>query len=32
LLAAGRPWRIVERRYARGVLIPTYARLRIALG
>jgi cytochrome P450 len=31
LLAAGRPWRIVERRCARGVLIPTYARLRIAL-
>jgi cytochrome P450 len=31
LLAAGRPWRIVERRYARRVLIPTYARLRIAL-
>jgi cytochrome P450 len=32
LLATGRPWRIVERRYARRVLIPTYARLRIALG
>ena len=31
LLAAGRPWRIVERRYGRRVLIPTYARLRIAL-
>jgi cytochrome P450 len=31
LLAAGRPWRIVERRYGRGVLIPTYARLRIVL-
>jgi cytochrome P450 len=31
LLAAGRPWRIVERRYARRVLIPTYVRLRIAL-
>jgi cytochrome P450 len=31
LLAAGRPWRIVERRYARRVLIPTYARLRITL-
>lgn len=31
LLAAGRPWWIVERRYARRVLIPTYARLRIAL-
>jgi cytochrome P450 len=31
LLATGRPWRIVERRYGRRVLIPTYARLRIAL-
>jgi len=31
LLAADRPWRIVERRYRRRVLIPTYARLRIAL-
>jgi cytochrome P450 len=31
LLAAGRPWRIVERRYGRRALIPTYARLRIAL-
>jgi len=31
LLAAGRPWRIVERRYGRRVLIPTYARLRIVL-
>src|SRR6266487_588970 len=31
LLAAGRPWRIVERRYGRRVLIPTYVRLRIAL-
>ena len=31
LLAAGRPWRVVERRYGRGALIPTYARLRIAL-
>jgi cytochrome P450 len=31
LLAAGRPWRVVARRYRRGALIPTYARLRIAL-
>jgi cytochrome P450 len=31
LLAAGRPWRVVERRYGRRVLIPTYTRLRIAL-
>ncbi|WP_433088736.1 cytochrome P450 [Dactylosporangium sp. CA-052675] len=31
LLATGRPWRIVERRYGRRVLIPTYACLRIAL-
>jgi len=31
LLATGRPWRIVERRYGRGVLIPAYARLRLAL-
>jgi cytochrome P450 len=31
LIAAGRPWRVVERRYARKVLIPTYARLRITL-
>jgi cytochrome P450 len=31
LLATGRPWRITERRYGRGVLIPTYARLCIAL-
>jgi hypothetical protein len=29
LLAAGRPWRIVERRYARRALIPAYERLRI---
>jgi cytochrome P450 len=31
LLATGRPWRIVERRYGRRALIPTYARLRVAL-
>lgn len=31
LLAAGKPWRIVQRRYGRRVLIPTYATLRIAL-
>jgi cytochrome P450 len=31
LLAGGRPWRVVERRCGRGALIPTYARLRIAL-
>ena len=31
LLAAGRPWRIVERRYGHRVLIPAYSRLRIAL-
>jgi cytochrome P450 len=31
LLATGRPWRVVERRYARRTLIPAYARLRIAL-
>ena len=31
LLEAGRPWRIVERRYGRRALIPTYAQLRIAL-
>jgi hypothetical protein len=31
LLATGRPWRIVERHYGRGVLIPAYARLRVAL-
>jgi cytochrome P450 len=29
--ASGRPFRVVERRYARGVLIPSYASLRIAL-
>ncbi|NUP46072.1 MAG: cytochrome P450 [Catenulispora sp.] len=29
--AAGRPFRVVERRYARKVLIPSYASLRIAL-
>jgi cytochrome P450 len=31
LVATGRRWRIVERRYARRALIPAYARLRIAL-
>jgi cytochrome P450 len=31
LLATGRPWRIVERRYRRRALIPTYARLRVTL-
>ena len=31
LLDTGRPWRIVERSYRRRVLIPAYARLRIAL-
>lgn len=31
LLATGRPWRVVERRYGRGVLIPTYTRLRVTL-
>ncbi|MEV6930597.1 cytochrome P450 [Dactylosporangium sp. NPDC051485] len=31
LLATGRPWRIVERRYGRRVLIPTYHTLSIAL-
>jgi cytochrome P450 len=29
LLATGRPWQIIERRYGHRVLIPTYARLRI---
>ncbi|WP_228564287.1 cytochrome P450 [Catenulispora rubra] len=31
VLASGRPYRVVERRYARGVLIPSYASLRIAV-
>lgn len=31
LLAAGRPWRIVDRRCGRKVLIPAYTRLRITL-
>jgi cytochrome P450 len=31
LLATGRPWRVVKRRYGRRVLIPTYAQLSIAL-
>lgn len=31
LLHTGRPWRIVERRYGRRVLIPTYTRLRLSL-
>nr|MDT0656750.1 cytochrome P450 [Micromonospora sp. DSM 115978] len=31
LLAAGRPWRIVGRRYGSRVLIPAYDRLRIVL-
>lgn len=31
LLATGRPWRVVDRRYGRRTLIPTYRRLRIAL-
>ena len=30
LLATGRPWQVVDRRYARGALIPAYDRLRIA--
>lgn len=32
LIAAGRPWRITERRYSRRVVIPSYARLSVALG
>ncbi|WP_344612946.1 cytochrome P450 [Dactylosporangium salmoneum] len=31
ILATGRPWKIVERRYGRRVLIPTYHTLGIAL-
>jgi cytochrome P450 len=31
VLSAGRPFRVVERRYARKVLIPSYERLTIAL-
>lgn len=31
VLDAGRPYRVVERRYARGVLIPSYASLKISL-
>jgi cytochrome P450 len=30
VVASGRPYRVVERRYARGVLIPSYASLKIA--
>jgi hypothetical protein len=29
LLGAGRPWRIIQRRYGRRALIPTYSRLRV---
>jgi cytochrome P450 len=31
LLATGRPWRITERRYGRGLLIPAYTRLGVTL-
>jgi cytochrome P450 len=31
LIATGRPWRVVARRPARRVLVPTYAELRVAL-
>lgn len=32
LLAPGRPWQVVERRYARRVMIPSYTSLKIRLG
>jgi hypothetical protein len=31
LVATGRPWRVVARRPARRVLVPTYAELRVVL-
>lgn len=31
LLACGRPWQVVDRRYARKVMIPSYASLKIRL-
>lgn len=31
LLAPGRPWEVVERRYAKNVMIPSYATLKIRL-